>query len=141
MRANNTARPLVQPTQSVKALKERFSAGKVPAQQDYYDLITLASTAYALVGGDGSKPGAGLALDEHNALSLQLSTAEGEGGLTVEANGVGVALDPASGLRFNEGQLGIEPTHLLSVESFSSLSQDELRQIYWLLAKAGLRHS
>ncbi|MCF7696894.1 hypothetical protein KPG66_12570 [Mycetohabitans sp. B2] len=126
------------PTQS---LKERFSEGCIPTQQDFSDLIDMASVGYAAVGtqpDNSKKPGLGLELDGNQRLSVKIdnSASEGDmrGGLSVSSNGLSVAIDPSSGLQIDEEhRLKIDKDNLLSVNAFKQLCKDDRRAIYQLL--------
>ncbi|WP_323073621.1 WD40 repeat domain-containing protein [Mycetohabitans endofungorum] len=124
-----------------QSLKEKFSEGHIPTQQDFSDLIDMASVGYAAVGTqpDGSKkPGPGLELDGNQRLSVKIdnSTSEGgmRGGLSIGPNGLSVAIDPSSGLQIDEEhRLTIAKDKLLSVNAFKQLSKADRQEIYKLL--------
>ncbi|WP_323073620.1 hypothetical protein [Mycetohabitans endofungorum] len=125
----------------IQSLKEKFSEGHIPTQQDFSDLIDMASVGYAAVGmqpNGSKKPGSGLELDGNQRLSVKIdnSISEGgmRGGLNISPDGLSVAIDSSTGLQIDEERrMAIDRDALLSVNAFKQLSKADRRAIYQLL--------
>ncbi|MCF2134589.1 MULTISPECIES: WD40 repeat domain-containing protein [Mycetohabitans] len=127
-----------------QSLKEKFSEGHIPTQQDFSNLIDMASVGYAAVGmqlGGSKQPGLGLELDSNQRLSVKIDNSKSEGGmgggLSISPNGLSVAIDPSSGLQIDaEHRLSIAKDKLLSVDAFKQLSKADRQEIYRLLLES-----
>ncbi|MCF2134588.1 MULTISPECIES: hypothetical protein [Mycetohabitans] len=125
----------------IQSLKEKFSEGHIPTQQDFSDLIDMASVGYAAVGmqpGGSKQPGLGLELDGSQRLSVKNDNSASEdgmsGGLSISPNGLSVFIDPSSGLQIDaEHRMAVDKDALLSVNAFKQLSKADRRAIYQLL--------
>ncbi|MCG1040895.1 MULTISPECIES: hypothetical protein [Burkholderiaceae] len=120
-----------QPSQPLETLAKHFSAGHIPSQQDFHDVIDMAAATYTLIDS-GRGPGDGLELDDHNTLRVQT----GEG-VRVSENGVSLAVEPNGALQFNEArQLTLDRHKVLSVEAVKALPEADRAAIWQELKSA-----
>ncbi|MCG1055042.1 hypothetical protein KQH49_08780 [Mycetohabitans sp. B5] len=120
-----------QPSQPLETLAKHFSAGHIPSQQDFHDVIDMAAATYTLIDS-GRGPGDGLELDDHNTLRVQA----GEG-VRVSENGVSLAVEPNGALQFNEArQLTLDRHKVLSVEAVKALPEADRAAIWQELKSA-----
>jgi hypothetical protein len=93
---------------STDALKEAFSAQKIPLQTDFANLIDVANCGRLAAGLSPDQPGetgAGLLLDDLGRLAVRAMLDQG---LIVSSQGVGLALQPGKGLIVDAGGLAIK---------------------------------